>query len=32
MSPNLYVLAASHALLGGLAYFCVNGEDPLADI
>jgi membrane protease YdiL (CAAX protease family) len=32
MSPNLYTLAASHALLGGLAYFCVSGEDPLMDI
>jgi hypothetical protein len=31
VSPNLYVLAASHALLGCLAYFCVNGEDPLEE-
>lgn len=29
LCPNLYALAISHALLGGLAFNCVNGEDPL---
>jgi membrane protease YdiL (CAAX protease family) len=32
VTPNLFALALSHALLGGLAYFCVIGEDPLADV
>jgi membrane protease YdiL (CAAX protease family) len=29
VAPNLFALALSHAMLGGLAYFCVAGEDPL---
>jgi hypothetical protein len=32
MSPNLFALAVSHAVLGALAYLCVIGEDPLADV
>jgi hypothetical protein len=30
--PNLYALAFSHAVLGGLAFYCVGGEDPLDDL
>jgi membrane protease YdiL (CAAX protease family) len=32
MTPNLFALALSHALLGGLAYYCVRGEDPWDDL
>lgn len=32
VTPNLYLLAVSHAILGAVAYFCVQGEDPLEEI